>query len=396
MAQKQLAQKPLGIYVHIPFCRSKCEYCDFYSIGGGRSKELMDRYLQALIHHIREAGALAPEYSVDSVYFGGGTPSFFGADGLRKIFAEIDRRFIVDKNCEVTFEANPDSVNGIALKKLRSAGFNRMSLGVQNDSDEVLKALGRPHNYEQAVQAVEKAREAGFENISVDLMYGLPNQSREQWMQTLRHVADLKPEHISCYGLKVEPGTPLASYQDCANIPDDDAQSDMYLYACQTLDDFGYSQYEISNFAREGFASRHNLKYWTGGEYLGFGPTAASDFAGKRFTAAGDIETYIQGVMGGGVVLSECESVAPRERAGEYLMLRLRTSDGIEETEYESRYLLPFKPLEKIMVAFAAKNLAVCEEGRWKLTPRGMLLSNQIIGGLLEVQERSTPLTKKR
>ena len=155
-------EKNLGIYVHIPFCRSKCEYCDFYSLGGGRSKELMDRYLHALVTHIRETAALAPDYVVDSVYFGGGTPSFYGADGLRRIFAEIDRRFNVAKDCEVSFEANPDSVNGIALKKLRAAGFNRMSLGVQNDTDEVLKALGRPHNYAQAVQAVEKAREAGF------------------------------------------------------------------------------------------------------------------------------------------------------------------------------------------------------------------------------------------
>ena len=388
--------KTLGIYVHIPFCRSKCDYCDFYSLGGGRSKELMDRYLHALITHIREAGALAPDYTVDSVYFGGGTPSFFGADGLRRILAELDRRFTLSKDCEVTFEANPDSVNGITLRKLRAAGFNRMSLGVQNDTDEVLKALGRPHTYEQAVQALQDGRTAGFENISVDLMFGLPNQTRERWMSTLRHVLDLKPNHISCYGLKVEPGTPLYQYRDGANLPDDDAQADMYLYAVETLENFGYSQYEISNFAREGMACRHNLKYWTGGEYLGFGPAAASDFAGKRFTARADIETYIQGVLGKGVILSECETIAPRERAGEYLMLRLRISSGIEEKEYTSRFLLPFEPLEKALELYAQKGLAKKEEGRWSLTPKGLLLSNQIIGALLELQERSQPLTRKR
>ena len=388
-------EKNLGIYVHIPFCRSKCEYCDFYSLGGGRSKELMDRYLHALVTHIRETAALAPNYVVDSVYFGGGTPSFFGADGLKRVFAEIDRRFNVARDCEVTFEANPDSVNGITLKKLRAAGFNRMSLGVQNDTDEVLKALGRPHNYEQAVQAVARAREAGFENVSVDLMFGLPNQSREKWMNTLRHVLDLKPDHVSCYGLKVEPGTPLYTYRDGANLPDDDAQADMYLYAVETLENFGYTQYEISNFAREGMACRHNLKYWTGGEYIGFGPSAASDFAGKRFTAAADIETYIQGVLGKGVVLSECEAVAPRERAGEYLMLRLRIAEGISEEEYSTRFLLPFKPLEKGLLLFKKQGLAVCEEGHWRLTPKGFLLSNQIIGAMLEAQERSTPITKK-
>lgn len=389
-------EKTLGIYVHIPFCRSKCEYCDFYSLGGGRSKELMDRYLHALVTHIRETAALAPDYVVDSVYFGGGTPSFYGADGLKRIFAEIDRRFNVAKDCEVSFEANPDSVNGIALKKLRAAGFNRMSLGVQNDTDEVLKALGRPHNYAQAVQAVEKAREAGFENVSVDLMYGLPNQTREKWMKTLRNVLDLKPEHVSCYGLKVEPGTPLYTYQDGANLPDDDQQADMYLYAVETLESFGYGQYEISNFAREGMACRHNLKYWTGGEYIGFGPSASSDFAGKRFTAAADIETYIQGVLNKGVVLSECETIAARERAGEYLMLRLRIAEGISEEEYVSQFLLPFKPLERGLQIFEKQGLAVREEGRWRLTPKGFLLSNQIIGAMLEAQERSAPLTRKR
>lgn len=389
-------EKNLGIYVHIPFCRSKCEYCDFYSLGGGRTKELMDRYLHALVMHIRETASLAPDYLVDSVYFGGGTPSFFGADGLKRIFAELDRRFNIARDCEVTFEANPDSVNAITLKKLRAAGFNRMSLGVQNDADEVLRALGRPHTYEQAAQAVEKARAAGFENVSVDLMFGLPNQSREKWMKTLRNVLNLKPDHVSCYGLKVEPGTPLYTYQDGANLPDDDAQADMYLYAVETLEDFGYAQYEVSNFAREGMACRHNLKYWTGGEYLGFGPSASSDFAGKRFTAAADLEGYIQGVMNRGVILSECESIAPRERAGEYLMLRLRIAEGISEQEYTSRFLLPFRLLDKALQIYQKQGLAVLEDGRWRLTPKGLLLSNQIIGTLLEVQERTAPAARKR
>ncbi len=388
-------EKTLGIYVHIPFCRSKCEYCDFYSLGGGKTRELMDRYLHALVTHIREAAALAPDYTVDSVYFGGGTPSFFGADGLKRVFSELDRRFHLSKDCEITFEANPDSVNGITLKKLRKAGFNRMSLGVQNDTDEVLRALGRPHTYEQAVQAVEKARDAGFDNVSVDLMYGLPNQTRERWMRTLRNVLDLKPDHVSCYGLTVQPGTPLYTYRDGANLPDDDAQADMYLYAVETLENFGYSQYEISNFAREGMACRHNLKYWTGGEYLGFGPSAASDFAGKRFTIAADLEGYIQGILGKGVVLSECESVAPRERAGEYLMLRLRTTEGIQADEYTSRFLLPFDLLEKGLHIYEKQGLAVLDEGRWHLTPKGFLLSNQIIAAMLEAQDRTRPITRK-
>ena len=377
-------EKTLGVYVHIPFCRSKCEYCDFYSLGGGRSKELMDRYLHALILHIRETAALAPDYLVDSVYFGGGTPSFFGADGLKRILAEIRKRFNMDRDCEVTFEANPESVNAMTLHKLRSAGFNRMSLGVQNEADEVLKALGRPHTYEQAVFAVENARKAGFENISLDLMYGLPNQTREKWMQTLRTVLDLRPDHLSCYGLKVEPGTPLYTYYESANLPDDDTQADMYLYAVETLENFGYAQYEISNFAREGMACRHNLKYWTGGEYIGFGPSASSDFAGKRFTAAANLETYLKGVHGGGVILSECETIAPRERAGEYLMLRLRLRDGLDLQRYAARFGGALNTEQR---AFAEQCTAAGYaefDGRvLRLTPRGLLVQNSIVSELM-------------
>ena len=238
MPKKQTPEKkkkPLGIYVHIPFCRSKCEYCDFYSIGGARDKALMERYLDAILAHIRETATGAPGYIVDTVYFGGGTPSFFGASGLVRILSELDRRFEISRDAEISLEANPDSVTLSQLARLRRAGFNRISIGVQSDLDEQLKALGRPHTYKQAQQAVSLARRAGFANVSVDLMFGLPSQSREQWMQTLRHVIDLKPDHISCYGLKVEPNTPLYDYKDCANLPDDDAQADIYFYAVETL-----------------------------------------------------------------------------------------------------------------------------------------------------------------
>jgi len=389
-------KKSLGIYVHIPFCRSKCEYCDFYSIPGGRNKELMDRYLEALITHIRETAPSAPGYEVDTVYFGGGTPSFFGASGLSRIFAEIDRRFDVSRIAEVSFEANPDSVTLPMLQHLRRAGFNRISIGVQSDSDEQLKALGRPHNYKQAQQAVSLARRAGFDNVSVDLMFGLPNQSREQWMSTLRNVIDLKADHISCYGLKVEPGTKLFEYRECANLPDDDAQADMYFYAVDTLESFGYHQYEISNFAKDGFICRHNMKYWVGDEYLGFGPCAASDFAGKRFTIEPNLEKYIDGVMNKGVILSECEPIPLRERAGEYLMLRLRTVDGVEENEYVRSFLLPFKPLEKIFQQLQKSDYAAQTNDRWHLTPKGFMISNTIILQLLEEQQKSKPLAQKR
>lgn len=387
---------PLGIYVHVPFCRSKCQYCDFYSLGGSREKGLTENYLEAVCKHIKEAGALAPEYEVDTVYFGGGTPSFLGQEGLVQILNAVRRRFSVSNDAEITFEANPDSVTEKLLKRLKAEGFNRISLGVQTDDDPLLKKLGRPHTYRQAVQAVELARKQGFHNISLDLIYGLPGQSLSDWERTLEHVLELTPEHMSCYGLKVEEGTPLWEYRNAANLPDEDAQADMYLSAVRILKEHGYAQYEISNFARRGLRSKHNLKYWTGGEYLGFGPAASSDFAGKRFTVAPNIHGYIDGIKTGGPVLSECQEIPARERAGEYLMLRLRTSEGIEAEEYTKRYLLPFEPLEELLKKYQAQGLAFVDGQRWRLTAQGFLVSNSILVELLSAQERSTPLARRR
>ena len=244
---------PLGIYVHIPFCRSKCAYCDFYSLPCGEvSEELKQRYLKALCTHIRECGSLAPRYQVDTIYFGGGTPSFFGSAGLSTILAAVRRAFDVDTKAEITFEANPDSVDDKLLHRLRSEGFNRVSLGIQCDDDKILKSIGRPHTYEQARQAVLKIRRAGFNNISVDLIYGLPGQTLFAWKQTLEHVLELQPEHISCYGLKLEEGTPLHAQQHLFRFPEDDDQADMYLAAVDIITSRGFRQYEISNFARKG------------------------------------------------------------------------------------------------------------------------------------------------
>ena len=388
--------KTLGIYVHIPFCRSKCEYCDFYSLGG-RHKEEMARYLTAVLQHIRETAARAPSYTVDTIYFGGGTPTFFGAEGLDQILNEIAKRFNVSRSPEVSLEANPDTARAQALRALQHAGFNRISIGVQSDDDELLKKLGRPHNYEQARVAVAEARRQGFENVSLDVMYGLPGQTKEAWQRRLETVLQLQPDHLSCYALKVEENTPLWNYREYAGLPDDDTQADMYLAAVEALGKADFEQYEISNFARPGRACRHNLKYWTGGEYLGFGPSAASDFAGKRFTIKRDLAGYIDGVLKKGEILSECETIPLRERAGEYLMLRLRTAQGIEETEYTKQFLLPFAPLEKILQRCAKAELAEkTPDGRWRLTPQGFFVSNAVILDLLEAQQRSTPLSKKR
>lgn len=386
---------PLGIYIHVPFCRSKCQYCDFYSLTT-KDDRLLDGYLDATCAHIKETGVLAPNYTVDTVYFGGGTPSFFGADGMATILTSIRRYFDVSTNAEITFEANPDSVSPKLLRRLRSEGFNRVSLGIQCDDDGILDKIGRPHNYEQAVNAVKRIRQAGFRNLSVDLIYGLPTQTRDGWDATLRHVLELEPEHISCYGLKVEPGTPLYQCREYIGLPDDDAQADMYLNAVEILRSKGYRQYEISNFCKRGMESKHNLKYWSGGEYLGFGPAASSDFAGKRFTMVRDLRAYVAGILGGGSVIQEIQDVPPRERAGEYLMLRLRTTQGINPSEYEKQYLLPFAPLEAALEQCRTRGHALRMDSGWRLTPEGFLLSNSIISDLLLIQDQSQPLAKRR
>ncbi len=385
---------PLGIYIHIPFCKSKCIYCDFYSLPG-KHEEQFERYTKAVCRHIKETGPLAPNHIVDTIYFGGGTPSYFGAEGLATILTAVRKHFDVAPNAEITFEANPESITDSLIRRLRAEGFNRVSLGIQSDDDKILEMLGRPHTYDQAVAAFQKLRKGGFDNISVDLMYGLPNQSPFTWKDTLSHVLELRPEHISCYGLKVEPGTVLYEKQNSMHLPDDEVQADMYLAAVEMLGDKMYRQYEISNFARRGKLSRHNYKYWTGGEYLGFGPNASSDFAGKRYTFVGDLRKYTEGILHGGRVVSEVTDIPFRERAGEYLMLRLRTNRGISGEEYEKRYLLPFGPLESYLKQCQKWGHAVLEEGRWHLTPEGMLVSNMIIAELQKIQDRCEPLTMR-
>lgn len=380
---------PLGIYVHIPFCRSKCHYCDFYSIPGD-DRKLMDLYLKAICKHIKECGNLAPGYRVDTIYFGGGTPTHFGADGLAAILTTIRQNFDVAPHAEITFEANPDSVTPRLLRKLKSEGFNRVSLGIQSDNDSLLQALGRPHSYEDARRAVSEIRKAGFRNLSLDLMFGLPNQTLEEWMDTLDNVLKLQPEHISCYGLTVEPGTPLYDIKDHCGLPNDDVQADMYLAMVDKLKLKNYRQYEISNFAKRGYASRHNMKYWMCHEYLGFGANASSDYDGKRFIMTREIHDYINGVMKNGQVIFDLQEVPLRERAGEYLMMRLRTHHGISREEYEQQYLLPFDPIEEELLKQRELHFAILSDGRWRLSPAGLLQSSNIISDLLLAQDRAS------
>ena len=375
--------KPLGLYIHIPFCKSKCIYCDFYSLP--RAEDRMDRYVSALCRQLAEIAQRTTAHTVDSVYLGGGTPSYLGEKRLRRILKTVKKHYHLSRDAEITLEANPDSAGDWrALRSLRRAGMNRLSLGVQSADDGLLRTLGRPHTFAQAEEAAAAARRARIRNLSLDLIYGLPGQDLTGWKDTLERAAALEPEHLSCYGLKVEEGTPLWDMQEKMDLPDDDAQADMYLWTVERLRALGYEQYEISNFARPGRASRHNMKYWTLCEYAGFGPGAHSDLGDVRYAYLRSLDTYCAGVEAGVSVLESSEHIPSRERDIEYVMLGLRLTQGISRQEFENRYRLPFAPIQSVLERFRATGHAALAGGRWRLTPEGFLVSNQIIGQALE------------
>ena len=247
-----------------------------------------------------------------------------------------------------------------------------------------LEEIGRVHTPEQTAAAVAAARKAGFRNLSLDLIYGLPHQTAERWMENLTAALELEPEHLSCYGLKVEEGTPLFARRDTADLPGDEAQAEMYLKTVEELARRGYAQYEISNFAKPGMESRHNLKYWTLGEYAGFGPGAHSDVGGVRYAYARDLEGYIRGVRAGEPMLSEREAIPPMDRDTEWVMLGLRTARGLDPKEFEVRFRRRFSCFLPLLNQCVQAGYAVEEEGRWRLTPAGFLVSNQIIGRMLD------------
>ena len=364
----------LGIYIHIPFCASKCGYCDFYSCAGAADR--MADYQHALLEHIEEsAGRIAPAY-IDTVYFGGGTPSFYGAARLIELLDAVKATGRLLKRAEVTVEVNPDSVRLHDLRALHKAGFNRLSIGMQSANNDILKMIGRRHSFRQVEMAVQNARTAGFDNISLDLIYGLPEQTMAHWRENLQAAIALEPEHLSCYGLKIEEGTPLDRKKDALRIPDDDEQAEEYLATVELLEKAGYAQYEISNFARPGRESRHNLKYWTMQEYLGFGPGAHSDFGGRRFAYARDLNAYIKGEEH----LSESACPAEREREEERVMLALRTARGLDLTALKE----DTRDAEAVLEECAHHGLSQKENDRWRLTPQGFLVSNAVIVRVLE------------
>ena len=372
----------LGLYLHIPYCFSKCRYCDFYSAPGQRG--VPRAYVDALL---RELSRFAPDAPLrpDTLYFGGGTPSLLApADAARLIDAAQPL-----PGAEITLEANPETVTEASLRAFRAAGVNRISFGVQSARDSQLKTLGRPHTAKQARAAFAAARRAGFENISGDIMLALPHYTQAEFDETLELIEEGGATHISAYLLKIEPDSAFGRTPP-EGLPTSDEAADFYLYAVEQLEHHGYLQYEISNFAIKDFESRHNMRYWTLGEYLGFGAGAHSCMGGARFSYVKDADRYIIGVMRDLNIVDEYERITPVERASEYVMLGMRTAHGIDGEEYTRLYRSDFTPLQRTLEEFEKKGWA-CKNGedRWRFTSSGFLLSNLLIGALLEAQSGS-------
>lgn len=380
-------EKRVGVYIHIPFCASKCGYCDFCSLPN--RDNLMPYYQDAVLIQLQETLPRMKDYLIDTVYFGGGTPSYYGSKRIAEILQELKFSNLLLKKSEITVECNPDSVHRKDLRRLRKEGVNRLSIGAQCANDDILKLIGRRHTWRQVEMAFRRARKAGFRNISLDLIYGLPSQKREDWADTLTKAIALRPAHISCYGLRLEEGTPMYdAYIDSPLLPSDDDQADMYLYAVDFLERHGYKQYEISNFARPGYESMHNLKYWRLGDYIGFGASAHSNLGLLRYSYTSNVREYISGVLGDKDIIDEQEELTRFDRAAEYLMLGMRTTLGITEEEYAAIYRSSFEPITRMLEEFEENGWAYYDEDHWRFTPGGFLVSNVLIGLLLEAQTK--------
>ena len=357
-----------GVYFHIPYCFSRCRYCDFYAAGAARA--VPDAYVDALLRALAGFAAALPG-PPDTVYLGGGTPSLLTpAQAARLISAAAPR-----PGAEVTLEANPETVTLERLQGYRAAGVNRLSIGVQSARDSQLRALGRPHTARQAAAAFEMARQAGFDNVSGDIMLALPRYSREEFDETLALIQEGGAAHISAYLLKIEPGSAFGR-QPPAGLPDADQAAGFYLYAVERLAAAGYRQYEISSFARPGREGRHNRIYWDCGDYLGLGPAAHSCLAGKRFYYPADTAAFIAGTS----------RPAPDGGCGaeDYLILQLRLASGLDLAEYRRRGGPDFTPRQRAFLAHCQQaGYLTLTPQRLTLTPLGMIVQNAILEELI-------------
>ncbi len=385
----EVCEKKLGIYIHIPFCMKKCLYCDFYSIPAA-NELLKSLYLDALMLHMDEHILQLQPYTVDSIYFGGGTPSLLSAEQIKAILKKIKKNFYVSSKCEITLETNPGTVDKEKLAAFRKAGINRLSIGCQSFYDSDLKVCGRIHSAHDNVMTLDWAHKEGFKNINVDIMFGLPGQSLQNVLSSIERAVKLGATHISLYGLKIEEGTPFYTLQaqNKLALPDEDAESDMYYVSCEMLRKLGFKHYEISNFARPGYESVHNLKYWNCDEYIGFGASAHSFFSGKRFCYKNSASLYIKNFtdsFDGPGIVDKCIDVQFGTQMAEYVMLRMRLGEGIVCDEFRRRFGRTFESvyLSK-MTPFLRSGHIVKTKNGYAFTERGMYVSNYILSRMID------------
>ncbi|MBR5712470.1 MAG: radical SAM family heme chaperone HemW [Lachnospiraceae bacterium] len=384
----------MELYIHIPFCARKCAYCDFLSFADRDG--LREDYLAALIRDIASHGEIASNGETDmhgrtvdiareplltSIYIGGGTPSRMPEGRYAKLFAAIREHFTIAGDAEISMECNPGTVSKEKLAEYREAGINRLSFGVQSADDAELRKLSRIHTWEEAKKSFALAREAGFDNINLDLMVNLPGQTTESFLGTLTKAVSLSPEHISAYSLILEEGTPMyARYAERPDLlPDEDTASETYLATVRFLAEQGYAQYEISNFAKPGRECRHNIGYWKREEYLGIGLGAAGLIGKKRYRVTADMETYLKALT-----YESVESLSENEIRNETVMLALRMNEGVDLAEYAAKYGNEDAEFVRgSLMKLEKEGLVTSEGSKIALTPRGMLVSNPILAELM-------------
>ncbi|MDF2521500.1 MAG: oxygen-independent coproporphyrinogen oxidase [Clostridia bacterium] len=368
--------KEIGLYIHIPFCKQKCLYCDFNSYVCSDAQ--VDSYIEALIKEIRMYNN-EHQFKYKTIYIGGGTPTFIHYRHIEAIMQEL--RPYIAENAEISMECNPGTVNSESLRAYRAMGINRLSMGLQAWQPELQKRLGRIHDTVQFMENLQEAVKAGFENISLDLMFALPDQSLEMWLETVENAASLPIKHISCYSLKVEEGTPFYKlYQENKlNLPEDELDREMYHKAVELLEGKGFLQYEISNFALPGYECRHNLIYWLNREYLGVGAGSHSKLDNIRFNNFKSLNTYIEAINNEAYPIEEKISIDKKEDMWETIILTLRLNRGLDIAEFNRRYDEDFEELYKgALQKLTREGLLALDSGKLRLTSLGMDLSNTV------------------
>lgn len=376
--------KKLGIYVHVPFCRKKCSYCDFYSVRW--DDELEHKYVEAVIDEIEEyKKALGCGFKVDTLYFGGGTPTIINPSNIKKITDSVGKFSEIEDDAEISMEANPNTLTDENLKEYKKAGINRLSIGIQSLNDDILKRIGRLHNSREALDAIDRAMNSGFENINADVMFNIPGQTVKDIEDTLNKIMDKGVKHISFYSLKLEKGTPLYAMEEkkLITMPEEDTEREMYYRGREIMEEWGLLQYEISNFAEKGKQCRHNLKYWNQDEYLGLGPSAHSFLNRTRYSNPSDLDLYCRGTKAFERTIQE--KMDMEDLMFEYIMLRLRLTEGLDTEKFKARYNADFFERYKRQLEFLTANkLVELSRNVIRLTQRGMDISNYVFEEFME------------